>query len=133
MSQQTVVLDLPESLHERVRQQAESANRPVEEVLTESIALLFGEADQNISVESLQDRSDAELWALVRRRMTWDLEARIDSFSALARTRALLPDEVQQRDALIAEVDHYVLMRSAALLLLKQRGQDIDRYLKAVG
>ncbi|MBL8130229.1 MAG: hypothetical protein JNL42_00100 [Anaerolineae bacterium] len=133
MSQQTVVLDLPESLYERVRRQAENANRPVEDVLTESIALLFGEAEPDASVESLQDRTDAELWALVRRRMTWDLEARIDTFSALARTRSLLPDEIQQRDVLIAEVDHYVLMRSAALLLLKQRGNDVDRYLKAVG
>ncbi|MBK8022918.1 MAG: hypothetical protein IPK19_16185 [Chloroflexi bacterium] len=131
MTQQTVVLDLPEDLYERIRQQAQTANRPVEEVVTETLALLFGLAEHDVTVESLESRSDAELWAIVHRKMTWDLEARIRGLSDLERTLGspLSAEEELERDSLVAEHDRYVLVRSTALLLLKQRGHDIDRYL----
>ena len=41
MAQTPIVLQLPESLYERVRQLAADSNRPIEDVLLDSLVLLF--------------------------------------------------------------------------------------------
>jgi hypothetical protein len=39
-------------------------------------------------------------------------------------------NEQTELEQLVSLVDHYMLLRSEALLLLKQHGQNIDTYLK---
>jgi hypothetical protein len=60
MNQQPVLLQIPEELYERVRQIAENSNRSLENVLLESLALIFVEppAKSELSTELLGTPDD---------------------------------------------------------------------------
>jgi hypothetical protein len=132
MSQQSVVVQLPDALYERIREIAEQSNRPLETVLVDSLALLFGElpAETDFSAEMLQNLNDEQLWALVYRPLAWPQESRLRELIALGKRTALTDAEQAEIESLIRLVDRYTLLRSHALLLLKQRGHDVERRLK---
>lgn len=131
MSRTTVTLDLPESLFDRLRELAEAADRPVESVLLESLQVMFDDlADMGLSVEGLRDLTDAQLWGVVHRRMRWTESLRLRELGSIQRQTPLTPDEQDEMDDLLAQVDQDMLLRSEALLLLKERGRDISHYLR---
>lgn len=131
MSQQTFTLHLSEDVLKRLRETAKAVNRPIEDVITDSIEVMFSSPESAISPEELVDFSDAELWGVVHRRLATSVQTRLEELAALGRVHALSPDEEQERDHLMEAYDRYVLLRSHALLLLKQRGHDVDRWLRA--
>jgi hypothetical protein len=128
MSQRPIVLDLPEALYQRVRQVAEASNRPVESVLLDSLALLFGDlsGESQLQPESLETFSDTQLWAIVFRPLAWPADVRLRELTALGKSGHLSKNERAEMEQLISEVDRFVLLRSQALLLLKQRGMEIS-------
>lgn len=132
MAQQPVVLQLPESLYERVRQVAVDSNRPLEEVLLDSLALLFDDLPDSASLtpELLGDLSNEQLWAIVYRPLAWAQDVRLRELTALGKLGSLSSDEQAEIERLADQVDRYVLLRSQALLLLKQRGYDVERRLQ---
>lgn len=131
MSYQTITLDLPDEVYERVRQAAEDSQRPVESVLVDTIALMFGEmAADSLLPDHLEKLTDEQLWAVVYRPLAWPLDARLRELTALGKSGALSDDEQAEMETLIDAVDRYVLLRSKALLLLKQRGHEVERRLK---
>lgn len=133
MSQQPVLLQLPEELYERVREIAAESNRPLESVLVDSLALLFGELPSipALSPDSLDGFTDGELWAMVTRRLLqWPQDIRLTGLTLLGKQRKLSEDEQNELESLIEQLDQSVLLRSQALLLLKQRGHDVERRLK---
>lgn len=131
MSHQSITLDLPDDVYERVRQAAEDSQRPVESVLLDTISLLFGdEAIEQVSPENLEKLTDDQLWAIVHRPLAWPQDARLRELTALGKSGALSDDEQAEMEQLIGVVDRYVLLRSKALLLLKQRGHDVEHRLK---
>jgi len=129
MSHQPVTLELPEALYERVRQIAENSNRSLETVLMDSLALLFGD-DIELPPEMLKTLSDEQLWAIVHRRFAWPLDTRLRELTDLGQRGALSQDEETEMTQLVDAVDRYVLLRSQVLLLLKQRGHDVEHHLK---
>jgi hypothetical protein len=132
MSQQSVLLQMPEELYERVRRIAEDSDRPVENVLLDSIALLFGELppDDELTPQLLGTFSDEQLWAIVYRSLAWPQDTRLRELTALGKRGSLSDEEQTEMERLVDGVDRYVLLRSQALLLLKQRGYDVERRLK---
>ena len=132
MSEQSVILSLPESLYEQVRRVAEKSDRPVELVLIDTLALLFGElpSDSELDPQSLNVLADEQLWALVYRSLAWPIDARLRELSAMGKSGSLSDAEQNELDVLVDQVDRYVLLRSHALLLLKQRGHDVERRLR---
>ena len=131
MSHQSVTLDLPEDLYERVRQAAADSHKPLESVLVETIALLFGDESINdLSPNKLDTFTDVQLWAVVQRRLAWPQDARLRELTVLGKSGALTADEQVELERLVGVVNHYVLLRSKALLLLKQRGHDVEQRLK---
>ncbi len=132
MSEQSVLLQLPEALFERVRRVAEDSHRPVESVLLDSLALLFGDLpdDAELTPQLLDRLADEQLWAIVHRRLAWPQDARLRQLTALGKRGLLSAEEQAEMERLVEYADRYVLLRSQALLRLKQRGYDIERHLK---
>ena len=117
MSQQPVSLKLPAELYERICRVAQNSDRPIETVLVESLALLFGgvSAVPEVTPAAMASYSDEKLWALVHRRLTWPADARLRELITLGKHARLSADEQAELDALLEVVDHYTLMRSQAL------------------
>jgi len=128
---QPVLLQLPEELYERVRQLAEDSQRPLENVLLDSLALLFNDLPDDLNPAALNAFSDEQLWALVYRPFALAQDARLRELTALGKAGYLSDEEQSEMERLIEQVDQYVLVRSQALVLLKQRGYDVEQRLKS--
>lgn len=132
MSDQPILLQLPEELYARIRQIAEESQIPVESVLVDSLALLFGELPDNNSLtpEMLSALADEQLWAIVHRHLAWSLDSRLRELSELGKTGQLSTEEYAEMERLVEQMDRHILLRSEALWLLKQRGHDVERRLR---
>lgn len=80
-------------------------------------------------MKDLQHYTDDELWAVVDERLTTEQDTRLRQLIALGKQGQLSVDEQAEMEQLVDMVDHQMLLRSEALLLLQQRGRDIDAYL----
>lgn len=134
MAQKVVTLELPDTLYESVSEAAEASQRPVESLLVESLNILFQPppqtSDMQSELDALVSHTDAQLWAVVYRRLAWTQSLRLRELSALGKTRILNDGETAELDALLDLTDRYMLLRSEALLQLKTRGRDIQAYLQ---
>jgi len=134
MPGKAITLDLPEDLYERVRQVAEQSQRPLERVLVESIRLLFvlppTATDVATTLAAMPGYSDAQLWAVVYQRLAWPQSQRLHELSAKNKLEKLTEDEQSEFEHLLTLTDRAMLLRSEALLLLKNRGHDIATYLE---
>jgi hypothetical protein len=132
MSQQTVLVDLPPDLFQRIRTVAEASNRPLQTVVVESLELLFGHLSDDVEslLPALESMSDEQLWAVVHRRLAWPQDARLRALVTSGAQRTLSADEQAELEVLIDQVDQYTLLRSRALLLLQQRGRNVAMYVK---
>lgn len=134
MTQQSVVLELPEELYERIRLMADTANRPIEEMIADGLDWIFAPSDAaSFDPDELESMTDDELWTVVHRtsqHLAWSINTRSREF----REHTHLPlteDQERERDDLVTEYNHYIFLRSKALLLLKERGRDVETYLRA--
>ena len=134
MPGKSITLDLPEDLYERVRQVAEQSQRPLERVLVESIRLLFvlppTSTDVATTLAAMPGYPDAQLWAVVYQRLAWPQSQRLHELSAKNKLEKLTEDEQSEFEYLLTLDDRAMLLRSEALLLLKNRGHDIATYLE---
>ncbi len=131
MSQSTVELELPSEIYKRAQQIANDSNRSLESVLLDGLTLLFGALpDAEITPDQLQSYDDERLWALVHQRLAWPQDTRLRELIALGKQGQITPDEQAEMERLINLVDHQMLLRSEALLLLKNRVHDVDKQLK---
>jgi len=133
MNQQPVVLQIPEELYERVRRIAENSNRSLENVLLESIEIMFGElpSQEAPTPKMLETFADDQLWAIVYQPFAATQDTRLRELTEYSKERSLHRDEQIEMELLGDAVDHYVLLRSKALLLLKQRGYDVEQRLQS--
>jgi hypothetical protein len=134
MPGKSITLDLPEELYERVRQVAEQSQRPLERVLVESLRLLFvlppTSTDVATTLATMPGYSDAQLWAVVYQRLAWPQSQRLHELSAKHKLEKLTEDEQSELEHLLTLNDRAMLLRSEALLWLKNRGHDIAAYLE---
>jgi predicted transcriptional regulator len=132
VEEKTFTLTLPDALYQRVQRQAEASQRSVEQLMLESLELLFDEADMTLNVDTalaaMDNYTDAQLWAVVYRRLSWEQSLRLRELIGKAKIAAVSAEEERELDHLLALNDQYMLLRSEALLQLKQRGQAIDAY-----
>ena len=130
MSRQSVTLDLPDELYARIRQAAEENRIPLENMLVDSIELLFGDLPANEPLGNLESLTDEQLWAVVYRQLAFPQDARLRELTLIGKHGSLTSDEQAEIEQLVAYVDRYILLRSQALTLLKKRGHDVERRLK---
>ena len=120
-------IDLPSDLYARLQEAAARSGRSPEAVLVESLDLLFGEPPRDwMDVEMHVDRlSDAQLWALVYRRLPWLASARLRELTQQGQQSVLTAAEQAELARLIDEADHLTLLRSRAAAALQERGYDV--------
>lgn len=130
-STQSISVELPDELYERIREVAERNERSVESILRESLEVLFGgvSVDSENPLSQLGNFRDDQLWAVVHQRMAWPEKERMRELIAQGKRGELSAGEQAALKALLDQVDRYMLLRSRALQLLQQRGHDVERYL----
>jgi hypothetical protein len=126
-----VSIELPLDIYERLQREAEQSSRSLEQVLLEDLALL---SDSSVMDLTVQDSfSDQKLWAIVYQNMGEAQAQRTRDLIADSKERPLTSDEQAELEYLIELGDRYVLLRSQALLILKERGHNINSYLNRNG
>lgn len=128
MSQQMYRLELPPEVIEQIRDLARRQQRPVEDVIAESLSLLFG-AGAPIDPEVMTTLADKQLWMLVHERLEPDKRERLHVLLEKNQDAPLAGAEASELNALRAEVEHQAELRVEALALLRSRGHDIQSYL----
>jgi hypothetical protein len=125
-------LNLPADLYARIQEEAAHSDQPVEAVLIESLALLFGvpPVDWDHLTATLETLSDVQLWAVVYRRLAATAAGRLRDLTARGQQAPLSAEEQAELAALIDEVDRMTLLRSHALLVLQQRGHKVREQLQ---
>ncbi len=126
-STSSIHIELPADLYERIQAVAVHSDRPVESVLVESLALLFGapSVDWDHLAATLEALPDAQLWAVLYRRLAWPASDRLHGLTARGKGAPLSDEEQAELAALIDEADRMTLLRSQALLVLQGRGHDV--------
>jgi hypothetical protein len=128
MSVHAITLSLPEPLYQRAREAAQVANRPLEQVLTQSIALSLPalESDLPAAIRSelaaLPLLSDAKLWATARGTMDKHEQARLQTLAEAQKHRSLTLVEKAELSQLMDEAELVMLRKAEAYHLLARRG-----------
>jgi len=130
-STQSISVELPDDLYERLREVAERHERSVESVLRESLEVMFGAASEDPEgmLAHMETYRDDQLWAVVYQRVVWPQKERLHELVEHSKEDALTPQEQAELEALLDEVDRYTLLRSKALWLLQQRGHVVEHLL----
>lgn len=126
-----VSIELTEELYEGVRQVAEWSGQPIEKVLIEGMLWWYNKIRAD-DVDALMKRfrtfSNVELRAVVYQRLPLQDVERMDFLTEKGKAGLLTPEEKNELDDLVDLIQYQMLLRSEALLLLKERGQDADGY-----
>lgn len=137
MPSQTVTLELPESLYERLRERAAQAHRSVEAEAREVLASVIQEpgtlpADLEAVLATLTLLNDAELWQAGRSRMPPDAADQLEALNHKQQRQGLTEAETATHTTLISQYERSMLIRAQAAALLKQRGHDVSSLLDPV-
>ena len=129
MEQPTKELRVPAAIYERAEAIASETNCTAESLLLESLAMLFSpDSDDVNDPDALSGFNDEQLWMIAQQRLTPKQELRLSDLADGGNRGVLNNEEIVELEAWVARVDHQMLLRSRALLLLQQRGHDINRY-----
>lgn len=131
MTVQAITLNLPETVYEQIRQAAEKAQRPVNEVLIEAVtavAPVIGSAPEKLrtALAQMAYLNDAALWQAARATMTAEQRERLEALHDQQQREGLTAEEQADEQALLALYRETLLVRAQAAVLLKQRGYDVS-------
>ena len=130
MEQLTVAVKVPAEVYRQVEEVAVECDRTADAVIVDALSLMFrSPADMSLHPDDLASMDDHRLLAIWHSRLAWSLDARLRELMRLGQLGKTTNDEVAELEELVAQADHQALLRSEALLLLKQRGHNIDKLL----
>jgi hypothetical protein len=131
MATETVQVQLPEEVYERLKEMANVSNQPLEDVLFQTIRgnlpprLDDIPPDQRGSIGDLQGFDDEALWAVAREALPTRQWRRHQYLLRKVETNSLTDSERSELAGLREATDHHVIRRSYALALLKWRGYTV--------
>lgn len=130
MKRSTIELEIAPEIEDTVRVIAEGENCSIESILQEGLALLFGnDSVVEYQLERLGGYSDEQLWAVIHQRLSFAQDRRVRQLMEIGREGKLTPQEESEFSCLLSMIDRQTMLRSRALLLMKERGHDIYEYL----
>ncbi len=134
MAEKIITLSIPEALYERIQFEAEDSHQPFEAVMLDQLSILFERIDVandvDKALDALDNFKDYELWAIVSRRLSTTNTDQLHILGSEEKRSSLSAEEKRQLDQLLGQVNRDMLLRSKALMLLKERGHDITAYVK---
>ncbi len=128
MAVQTISIQLPDEIYQRLQRVAAAINQPLEEVVFQSIRSNLPPSLDDLTpdlrdlVADLPALDDDALWAIVSEPLPPQPARRHQHLLRKAHDRQLTAAEQAELAALRDMTDRYVLRRSYALALLKWRG-----------
>ena len=130
MASHTITLNLPETVYEQIQQAAETARRPVNDVLVEAIAAVapvVNTASDHLraALAHMAYLNDAALWQAARTTMSPEQRTRLATLHDKQQYTSLTPEEQAEEQALLRLYRETLLVRAQAAVLLKQRGYDV--------
>ena len=131
MAAQSVTVDIPAELYERLKQRADQARRTVEEELLEVLATAVP-ADEELptdladAVAALPLLDDAALWRAARSAISSEVATDLETLHMKRQREGLTETEARVLSALVRQYERTMLVRAQAAALLKQRGHDVN-------
>ncbi|MCP3997556.1 MAG: hypothetical protein GY722_21215 [bacterium] len=137
MPRQTVSVELPEDLYQRVCETATAVARSVQDVVTASIAMSLPPLEKDLPPEIRADLgpmallSAAELREISHESLAHDRQSRLEALAALQKKQPLSDAERAELDELVRQAQRVMLHRAEARRLLALRGRPIPTGLAA--
>lgn len=130
MSMQTVTLELPESLYRSATRIAQATQRPLVDILQESIEHTLPPLDDVSAEEAeelaqLSSLTDAELWRISTALLPAAEQNELQELLARQGEEELLPVAQVRLQALLDEYGRLLVQRAHAWLLLARRGYHV--------
>lgn len=130
MTVQSVTLNLPRALYDRLERRAAQTQRTVEDVLLDVLATAVPLADELPSdlAEALSPLTlldDAALWRAARSHLPTEVAAELEALHLKRQREGLTDTETQTLARLVRQYERAMLVRAQAAALLKQRGYDV--------
>lgn len=130
MTDRTWTIQISKEIYERAQQVAKESHRSIESVVVEGFSLLHGPLPIEVDLAEFESLTDDELWYIVWLRLPFSVETRLETLSDLGDEGKLTDAEREELGQLVRRVDRFVLLRSAALVTLQERGHDVMGRLK---
>jgi hypothetical protein len=131
MPNQTIPIQLPEAIYQRLQQVAHATHHSIEEVVLQTIRGNLPPSLDDLSPElhgvvaDLQHMSDEALWSVAQEPLPPQQWRRHQRLLRKGQENTLSAAEHQELAELRAAVDRFVIRRSYALALLKWHGHSI--------
>jgi hypothetical protein len=131
MTLQTINIQLPDTIYQRLQRVAEAMNQPIEEVVFQTIRGNLPPSLEDLSPElrrvvaDLQYLSDEELWAIAKAPLPPQQWRRHQRLLGKAQDGTLSAVEQKELEELRVATDRFVTRRSYALALLKWHGHTL--------
>ena len=132
MAMHAVTINLPDTVYEQIRQAAEKAQRPIDDVLEEAIAAVAAVLDTapgplRTALAQLAYLNDAALWQAARTTMPAAQRERLEALHDKQQCgESLTNEERVEEETLLTLYRETLLVRAQAAVLLKQRGYDVS-------
>lgn len=136
MAVQTVTLNMPSALYDRVKRRAEQAHRSVEAELLEAVAMAVPAADElppdlAETISSLAHLDDETLQRAACSRFPTEKATELEALHFKRQDEGLTEDETQRAAELTRQYERAMLIRAQARALLMQRGYDVSALITA--
>lgn len=128
---ETVSLQIPEPLYQRLVNTARAAKRPLEEIMLHALAVGsppdWGNVPDEFQVDlaALDKMEDEALWKIACSRKTAVDMSRYDQLLERNQSNTLTQEEKMELMALRTEADRFMLCKAQAAALLRWRGHNI--------
>jgi len=131
MTVQTVTLNLPGALYNRLKHRAEQAHRSIEAELLEVVATAVPLADElpaelAEAIAPLALLDDEALRRAARSHLPAEVAAQLERLHLKRQREGLTESESQTLAGLVRQYERAMLVRAQAAALLKQRGRDVS-------
>jgi len=136
MSRQTLTVQLPDRLYAWLRHRAQQANCTVEAELVDLVATAMPEdvelpGELNLELAGLEHLEDRTLWQAARSPLAARIARRTENLHRKQQREELTEAETQDLAELIRRYERAMLIRARAAALLKQRGDDVSKLVRA--
>jgi hypothetical protein len=131
MTIQTVTLEMPSLLYDRVKRRAERAHRSVETELLEAVATAVPAPEESSSdltetITSLAMLDDATLRRAAKSHFSVEYAAELEALHFKRQDAGLTEEETRRATELTRQYERAMVTRAQALALLLQRGHDVS-------